>query len=584
MLDREGRYINTRRESDVTDREGRRVYVQDNRCKWNVKQNTNPSSDLLKELKLKCDRAGALNEMAVVGVDKEDNDFDSLFDTLQKKADTPSSKSTVKSAYWTPDFTVTLPDLNDEQQTLLNSLMEMVRTDTVPKVPVIISGSGGSGKTLLLAHFQRELFNAGYTAPACSYTNKAVSVLKARGIAARTIHRTLYQTKIYEEVEPITQLPPLQEMEIKNAPTRGNVTLKYNCFLRGMPATQGEVAKIYLHNKHIFYRNPFAEDMPNDIIDEWYKETGGNPVTHEVPRTDVHDILLMDEFSMVTRRWYDQARQQFKHIFLFGDLMQLPPIEDEGIDVSRAVMFTLHRTMRTQTLQEEQQYVRRCGQFPIQNTPHFVHTREMTAGDVAEKIANNPVNVAVLVWRNVTRQRINLLCNPDESLAPNVPVAVVMSTYDVHEDSETDEMMLERKPFMADMSDWYSGCTYSKSERLVIDSIRRHSQFPTVSVVTFHGHWKPAYIVQNKADFFRYRYIPFSKEAMRVYKPEGQYPIPLLWVELAYAQTCHKWQGSEVKNLIIVNEIRDEIADAWKWRYTAITRASEKCIVVKSLK
>jgi ATP-dependent exoDNAse (exonuclease V) alpha subunit len=296
-----------------------------------------------------------------------------------------------------------------------------------------------------------------------------------------------------------------------------------------------------------------------------------------------NDILLMDEFSMITRRWYDQARQQFKHIFLFGDLMQLPPIDDDGIDVSRVSTLTLQRSMRTQTLQEEQQYVRAHGLFPTQNTLHFANTQEMPLADVAAKIVNNPVNVGVLVWRNATRQKINLLCNPESNLGVNVPVAVLMSSYDVHEDCETDAMLLEKKPHIKDTADWYSGCTYSKSERLVIQSIRPHTQFAAVSVVTFHGHTKPAYVVKDKADFFRFRYIPFSKEARYRHKDEGVYPIPLLWVELAYAQTCHKWQGSEVKNLIIVNEIPTGRFDSWKWRYTAITRAAEKCIVVSKL-
>jgi len=469
----------------------------------------------------------------------------------------------------------------------LDALMEMVRTDTLPKVPVIISGIGGSGKTNLLAQFQRELFNAGYIAPACAYTNKAVGVLKERGIAARTIHRTLYQTTIYEEVELVSDVPNIRMMEVKAAPLFGNTMLKYMCYLKGEPTVLGDVTEIYLHGKDIYYRNPFknyADESTKDILEEWYRETGGNPVTKEVPRPETQGFLLMDEFSMVTKRWYDQARQQYKHIFLFGDLMQLPPIDDDGIDISRAVTFTLNRTMRTQTLQTEQHYVRKYGRFPVENTSHFVNTQDMLVSDIAAKVANNPVNVAVLVWRNVTRQRINQLCNPENKLAMNVPVAVLMSSNDVHEDDDSDAAMLKKKSFIRDTAEWYTGCTYSKSERLVIETIRPHTHVGAISVVTFHGRRKPAYIVQNKADFFRYRYLPFAKETRSTQKADDIFPVPLLWVELAYAQTCHKWQGSEVKNLIIVNEMPTAVADSWKWRYTAITRATEKCIVVNKIK
>jgi len=292
---------------------------------------------------------------------------------------------------------------------------------------------------------------------------------------------------------------------------------------------------------------------------------------------------LMDEFSMVTKKWYEQAKKQFRHIFLFGDLMQLPPIEDDGIDLTGATYFTLERVMRTQSLQNEQHYVRKYGVFPIENTSHYCNTPTMPILDIAAKIANAPIDVSVLVWRNVTRQKINKLCNPTNTLGPDVPISVVMSSYDVHEEGEQDESMLTKNPFIADSNDWYSGSTYSKSERLVISSIRPSQHAGNLFIAEFHGHRKPAYVVLDKADFYRHRYVPFTKGSRDAFKPDGLFPIPLLWVECAYAQTCHKWQGSAVKNLIIVNEIPTGIANSWKWRYTAITRASEKCIVVNKL-
>ncbi len=333
--------------------------------------------------------------------------IDSIFDKLRVKPNPAATRrspvlgveTNVKQSYWTPDFNVKLPDLNDEQQNVLDDLLELVATDTLPPPPIVIHGSGGSGKTLLLAHFQRELFLRDFEAPACSYTNKAVGVLKERGIAARTIHRTLYQTKIYEEVEPVASPPPITAMEAKKAPTRGAIQLPYQCYLRFDPTTRGKTDKIYLHGKHIYYCNPFTSD-DTDVtevgVEEWYRETGARPITEEVPRTDRHDTLLMDEFSMVTKKWYEQAKKQFKHIFLFGDLMQLPPIEDGGIDLANAMHFTLKHIMRTRSLQAEQQHVREYGIFPVENTGYYCNTLSMPIADIAAKIARDPVNVCVL--------------------------------------------------------------------------------------------------------------------------------------------------------------------------------------------
>ena len=177
----------------------------------------------------------------------------------------------------------------------------------------------------------------------------------------------------------------------------------------------------------------------------------------------------------------------------------------------------------------------------------------------------------------------NALPNPNDIFDVNVPVAVCMTTSDVHEESEQDEAMLAKKPFIENDSDWYTGSTYSKSERLVIETIRPSTVSEAVSVVTFYGQSKPAFLVTNKADFYRFRFLPFQKDICQTHKVTGIFPVPLLFVELAYAQTCHKWQGSAIKNLIIINEMPNGKDDAWKWRYTAITRASEKCIVVNRL-
>ena len=49
-----------------------------------------------------------------------------------------------------------------------------------------------------------------------------------------------------------------------------------------------------------------------------------------------------------------------------------------------------------------------------------------------------------------------------------------------------------------------------------------------------------------------------------------------LW-DYAYAMTCHKAQGSEWADVIVLNEA---FADKSRWLYTAVTRAQEHLIVV----
>jgi exodeoxyribonuclease-5 len=47
-----------------------------------------------------------------------------------------------------------------------------------------------------------------------------------------------------------------------------------------------------------------------------------------------------------------------------------------------------------------------------------------------------------------------------------------------------------------------------------------------------------------------------------------------------YAITCHKSQGSQWENVLVFDEAASFREDAWRWRYTAITRAATKLTVV----
>lgn len=51
-------------------------------------------------------------------------------------------------------------------------------------------------------------------------------------------------------------------------------------------------------------------------------------------------------------------------------------------------------------------------------------------------------------------------------------------------------------------------------------------------------------------------------------------------LDLAYAVTCHRLQGSTIKNVIVVLDYSAYNLLSMQWLYTAITRASKKCVVL----
>ena len=58
-------------------------------------------------------------------------------------------------------------------------------------------------------------------------------------------------------------------------------------------------------------------------------------------------------------------------------------------------------------------------------------------------------------------------------------------------------------------------------------------------------------------------------------KPESIYQE----LEYGYAITCHKSQGSEFKKVLVIEEVLNS-AHHRRWLYTAVTRASEKLVLI----
>jgi exodeoxyribonuclease-5 len=95
--------------------------------------------------------------------------------------------------------------------------------------------------------------------------------------------------------------------------------------------------------------------------------------------------------------------------------------------------------------------------------------------------------------------------------------------------------------------------------------------------------FQPDFIENNKFDMLACDASPFvGGEAPKIYiRGKG-------WVEdyklntfdYGYAITCHKSQGSEFKKIIVFEEVLNASMHH-KWLYTAVTRASEKLIIVR---
>jgi exodeoxyribonuclease V len=281
---------------------------------------------------------------------------------------------------------------------------------TMPKAEgpggvLAILGKAGTGKTMLLAKLAEGLRDAGVDVVTGDYdyrkrrdrrtlailapTNKAASVLRNRGVPATTIHRILY-TPVYD---------PQYEMLAEWLAEGGERPV-----IEGMTELALERAEAFFRaHRSIPGALAAAGLRGSDFIKGWKR------------REDPLDIGFVDESSMLDERQFDDLKEIFPVLVLFGDPAQLAPVNQSG-----AMVFDGMADDRKLRLE---QVHRQAADNPILGLAHALADEALSfeafermvedaaRADprviVAERVdADLMARSPVLVWRNATRIRL----------------------------------------------------------------------------------------------------------------------------------------------------------------------------------
>ncbi len=287
-------------------------------------------------------------------------------------------------------------------------------------------GKAGSGKTLLLAELYKALEGAGVETVSGDYegrrrkdrrtlailapTNKAASVLRMRGVPATTIHRILY-TPVYDpEYERIAEwlMGNGEEPEIEG--------LTEAALARAKTSYEG--------HKSIPAALAAAGLRGSDFITGWKR------------REEPLDIGFVDEASMLDERQFEDLREIFPNLLLFGDPAQLAPVNQSG-------QMVFDRLKDSQKM-ELHRIHRQDADNPILDLAHALADPQLQFEDferMVEDTAQRDDRVVwgqrvevdlmarspVLVWRNATRIRLisafrSVHNAPDAELLPGEPL------------------------------------------------------------------------------------------------------------------------------------------------------------------
>lgn len=183
-----------------------------------------------------------------------------------------------------------------------------------------VVGKAGSGKTLLLASLYRALEDAGVetisgdwegrrrrdrrTLAILAPTNKAASVLRMRGVPATTIHRILYTPVYHPEYEKIAEWLAGNGDRPDIDGLTDEALARARAFYETHKSIPGALAAAGLRG--------------SDFITGWKR------------REEPLDIGFIDEASMLDDRQFNDLKEIFPTLLLFGDPAQLAPVNQSG--------------------------------------------------------------------------------------------------------------------------------------------------------------------------------------------------------------------------------------------------------------
>ena len=338
---------------------------------------------------------------------------------------------------------MTLPALSPDQAEAWDALaavledsgIDLVSGEIAPPQPgkgrvMAVIGKAGSGKTLLLAELTKALRAAGIDIVSGDYeskrrkerrtvailapTNKAAFVLRMRGVPATTIHRILY-TPVYDpEYERIADwLTGLGDRPAVDG------------LMEGLTDAALDRAKAF-YDLHASIPGALAAAglRGSDFIRGWKR------------REDGLDIGLIDEASMLDERQFEDLREIFPVLILFGDPAQLAPVGQSGEMVfdrlaapQRLVLSRIHRQQDDSPILDlahalsdpalEFDAFERMIREAAQRDPRVIWAERVQSDLMAES--------PVLVWRNVTRIKLiqafrSAYGAPGDMLMPGEPL------------------------------------------------------------------------------------------------------------------------------------------------------------------
>lgn len=279
------------------------------------------------------------------------------------------------------------------------------RRETKASSVLAVLGKAGSGKTALLVHVAEALGEAGMEPIGGDYeprrargrrtfavlapTNKAASVLRARGVMATTLHRVLYIPVYDPEFEKIAKW-----LTTPGAPR---------------PVVEG-VDDAMLDRAKAFY--DVQASIPGALATAGL--SGSDFIKGWTRRDEALDVALVDEASMLDDKQFEDLTEIFSTLILFGDPAQLAPVGQSGAMVfdklpekAKPTLSRIHRQSADNPILDLAHSLREGVEFEeFEAEIERIAARDERVLVVPRADPDLMARAPMLVWRNATRIRL----------------------------------------------------------------------------------------------------------------------------------------------------------------------------------
>ena len=321
----------------------------------------------------------------------------------------------------------------------------------------------------------------------------------------------------------------------------------------------------------LMYKPVYDED--GDIIDWIYDRD------RLKKRKDLKFVLI-DECSMMTQRQLNDLKSSGKKIIVFGDYYQLPPINAPQIFSKQnadIILSKIHRQAEGNPLIQHLSNLRKGIDIPYGN----IENKLIKVNNVAEYFNNDVKRFLdydqIICGTNATRTMMNKMIREIKGINSQLPVKderlICLKNNQSLGIANGDQMIAMEDSYYYDDEKGLFCLHTDLNDKINANKKKKNKKFRNSFVMISDLYDGKTRKRLNWFEQMNNRHYDNKKDLM-MFKHYVE-------TDFAYAISCHKSQGSEWKNVLIIDE-SDIFSDIkYRWLYTAVSRGKESVTIVR---